>query len=77
MAIPEGYQINFNTLLRAVQNGDAALVECTDKETGKTVIAICAVSADDDGDFHIAPLAKMFDGNPFEELLPPAEDAAP
>lgn len=76
MAIPEGCKANFSTLLRAVHCGDTALLECTDKETGKPVIVICAMSAGEDGMIDMLPLAKMFDGDPFEEVLPPAEEEA-
>jgi len=76
MAISEGYKANFETLLRAVGNGDAILFECQDKNTGNTVIAICAVSVDEEGMVSVSPLARMFDGNPFDELLPPAEEEA-
>lgn len=76
MAIPEGYKSNFSTLLRAVHCGDTTLLECTDKETGKPVIVICAMSAGEDVMIDMLPLAKMFDGDPFEEVLPPAEEEA-
>lgn len=71
MAIGEAYRANFETMLRAFENGDVALLECTDKATGKTVIALVAVQHEDNGDFAMVPLAKMFDGNPYEELEPP------
>ncbi|HQA79243.1 MAG TPA: DUF6117 family protein [Methanoregulaceae archaeon] len=70
--IAKGYKTNFETLKRAVKNNDACIVECRDKETGKPVIALCAVSIDPKTREHIlAPLAKLFDGNPYEELIPP------
>ena len=68
--IQQGYQINFETLRTASSNNDLALVECTDKKTGKPVIAICAIQLTD-GEYNITPLAKMFDGNPYDELDPP------
>jgi hypothetical protein len=70
MAIQKGYQSNLETIIKAAKNGDLALVECTDKVTGNTVIAVCAISYVD-GEYIISPLAKMFDGNPYEELNPP------
>lgn len=69
MAIPEGYKANLETLEKASRAGHLALVECKDK-AGKTVIAVCAV-AFDGREYVITPLAKMFDGNPYEELEPP------
>ena len=71
MAIPEAYSKNFETLKRAQDNGDLALVECTDAETGKPVYTVCAMQHDGDG-YLIVPLAKLFDGNPYEELVPPS-----
>lgn len=69
--IEPGYKANFETLQRASENGDLALMECTDKVTGKPVMVICAVGRDDDGQYVFSPLAKMFDGNPYEEIDPP------
>ena len=74
MAIKKGYRTNFETLRKAIKNNDAALVECTDATTGATVIALCAVSVDPETNEHIiAPFTKMFDGNPYDELLPPEQ----
>lgn len=70
MAIPDGYKANLETIIRAAKDDNLSLVECTDKKTGKTVIALCAMSFED-GDYLIAPFAKMFDGNPYDELDPP------
>lgn len=70
MAIKSGYQINFQTMLRAAKAGDLALMECTDKISGKPVIVICCVNNDGE-EYEFTPIAKMFDGNPYEELTPP------
>lgn len=76
MAITEGYTANFQTLLAAARNQDLALIECTDAKTGVSVITICAIERGDE--YRAVPLAKMFDGSPYEELIPPTitEDAA-
>lgn len=70
VTISVGYQANFDTLRKAFRNGDVCLMECTDSTTGKPVVAICAVERIE-GDYAMKPLAKMFDGNPYEELNPP------
>lgn len=71
MAIEGGYQHNFNTLLRAAGNNDLVLVDCQDKATGKKVVAVCATQFDPaDNSTSLIPLAKMFDGDPYEELNP-------
>jgi hypothetical protein len=38
MAIPDGHRANFNTLLRAAQSGDLALLECADARSGSLVM---------------------------------------
>jgi len=70
MAIPDGYRANFETLRRAFLNGDAALLECTSRETGEPVYAVVAVQQQGD-EFELVPFAKLFDDNPYEELDPP------
>ena len=70
MAISAGHKANLETLKAAFEAGDVALLECTDAKTGLPVIALCAVNRVD-GEFEFAPFAKMFDGNPYEELMPP------
>lgn len=71
MAIAQSYKTNFETLNRAARNGDLTLVECTDKKTGEPVIALCAVYLYE-GEYNIVPFARMFDGNPYDELNPPS-----
>jgi hypothetical protein len=34
-------------------------------------MAICALNRTDEGEVMFVPIAKMFDGNPYEELMPP------
>ena len=68
--ISKGHQANFETLKKAFKNKAVALMECTDAVTGKPVITICAITVID-GEYSFTPFAKMFDGNPYEELLPP------
>ena len=43
MSIPDHARANFQTLLRAAENGDLALMECADALTGETRYVICAV----------------------------------
>ena len=70
MTIEKGHIKNLETLERASADENLALMECTDAITGLPVIAICAVSYIN-GEYSAIPLAKMFDGNPYEELVPP------
>jgi hypothetical protein len=73
--IAKGYKANFETLCRAIENGDVCLMECNDAVTGKPVMVVCAVQRDGDS-FEMMPLAKLFDGNPYEELIPPTMEEA-
>lgn len=68
--IGEAYKANFDTMLRAAANNDLALMECKDKKTGESVKVVCMVSRDGE-DYIFMPVAKLFDGDPFEELEPP------
>lgn len=68
--IAKDYKTNLETLRSAFKNDDVALIECKDVNTGKPVITICAMSKSN-GEYIISPLAKMFDSNPYEELIPP------
>jgi hypothetical protein len=72
MSIAEGYMSNLETLKRAARYDALVLAECTDKVTGKPVIALCAISHQGT-ETVLAPLAKMFDGDPYEELNQPGE----
>lgn len=71
MAIPDPYRRNFETLLRAAADGNLALVECTDAETGVPRFVICAVGRDD-GAYVMTPFGHLHDGNPYDAYLPPA-----
>ncbi len=70
-AIEPGYRINFQTLQNACKAGSLALLDCRDKATGLPVRVIVAVNDEPDGGCSFVPLARMFDGNPYDELDPP------
>lgn len=69
--INDHYKINFRTMLMAAENDDLCLMECTETATGKPVMAICMVNRNERGEYEMVPVARMFDGNPYEELTPP------
>ena len=71
--ISAGYKANFETLRMAIKNNNAGLVGCTDVVTGKPVVTVCALNVVD-GEYQMVPLAKLFDGNPYEELMPPVPE---
>lgn len=70
MAIPDWMKHNFDTIQRAFENNDMALVECTTWD-GNLAYVICATQGYPDGSTELIPLAKLFDGNPYDELCPP------
>lgn len=75
--IPERHKHNFETLQRAGENGHLALLECADAATGEPVFTIVAVQTTPslviggEPDYTFVPLARMFDGNPYEAVIPP------
>ncbi|NML12168.1 hypothetical protein HHL08_18795 [Sphingobium sp. AR-3-1] len=71
MAIPEGYRRNFETLLRAAEHGDLALLECRDAATGVPRYVICAVGREE-RDYVMTPFGHLHDGNPYNAYVPPA-----
>lgn len=70
MSIPDYARANFATLLRAAEDGNLALMECLDAETGVVRYVICAVGREA-GDFVFTPFGHLADGNPYDAYLPP------
>jgi Family of unknown function (DUF6117) len=70
-ALAPGHVANFKPLLKAARNEDLALIQCTDSATGDPVATICMVNQDAEGNVDFVPIAKLFNTNPYEELLPP------
>lgn len=69
MAIPDHARKNFQTLLRAAQAGDLALMECLDATTREPRFVLAAVGRDG-GDYLFTPFGHLAPGNPFETYLP-------
>ncbi|MFG1423097.1 DUF6117 family protein [Roseixanthobacter liquoris] len=72
MSIPSHARANFQTLLRAAESGDLALMECTDAATGEPRYVICAVG-NNGGDYVFTPFGHLADGNPYDAYLPPSD----
>src|SRR5690348_8856413 len=66
----DGFKSNYNTIVKAAKAGDLALLETQDAVTGQKVAALVAVNFDGK-DFEFVPLARMIEGNPYEQLNPP------
>lgn len=73
MTIPAGHATNFDTMLRAAANGHLALLECKDARTGEPVYTVVMVSRRGD-EFEFVPVARMFEGNPYDHVIPPSPD---
>jgi hypothetical protein len=70
MAIPDHMRRNFQTLRQAAENGDPALMVCTDAMTGELRYVICAVGCAD-CDYLFTPFGHLHNGNPYEAYIPP------
>lgn len=73
MSIPDHARSNFQTLLRAAADGNLALMECLDAETGAERYVICAVGRHG-GNVVFTPFGHLADGSPYESYLPPDPD---
>lgn len=71
MAIADHARANFETLLKAAQAGDLALMEGTEVASGETRYVLCAVGRDD-GDYVMTSFGHVAPGNPYEAHIPPA-----
>lgn len=74
MTIVQGHKENFETLRRAFRAGDVCIMDCIEKSTGEHVAVICA-TVFDGKEYCMTPFARFFNGNPYEMLIPPMEDA--
>lgn len=70
MALKPGDVENFKTILRAAKHEDLALLECQDRQTGEYVACVCAVFVDEAGLYNMVPLARLFAGDPYDDVRP-------
>jgi len=70
MALAKHHTTNLETIQKAAEEDNLAVVECRKKSTGETVAMLCAVGFDGE-EYCITPFAEMVDGNPFELYEPP------
>lgn len=76
MAIKDGHKTNFETLQVAIQEGDACILETYERLSGKPAVLVCATFEDNEQGVNFVPLARMFDGNPYEEFVTELENVA-
>lgn len=69
--VPKGHQTNLDTINRASQLGDLALMQFYAHGERDAVTVLCAMQQNRDGTITPVPLARMFPGNPFEILEAP------
>lgn len=65
MAIPDYLSANFQTLLRAAEDGNLALMECQDAASGEPRYVICAVGREE-GAYLMTPFGHLAEGNPYD-----------
>ncbi|AJR25325.1 MULTISPECIES: DUF6117 family protein [Sphingomonadaceae] len=70
MAIPDYLRTNFQTLLRAAGDGNLALMECQDAQTGEPRFVICAVGRDGP-EYVMTPFGHLAEGDPYDAYVPP------
>lgn len=69
------YAPNFNTLARAITDGNAAIVESLDTRTHRRAVIVVALTRNPDDTIQMIPLAQLLDGNPYEYLASPDPDS--
>ena len=67
--VPSGHENNLQTIIKAAKNDDLILIHVRQK-SGNYVTVLAATNRVGNN-IDIVPLAKLFDGNPYEELEPP------
>ncbi len=75
MTLRPGDKTNFDTLQAACRAGNLALIECKLKADLSPVAVVCAVTHEDNGDTSFVPMARLFAGSPYDELVDPATAA--
>jgi len=76
MALKEEHKDLYKTLVASFERLNVSLMECRDAKTGEYVAVICAFVADRSGRAGaIMPIARLFDGDPFLEVIPYTDPA--
>jgi hypothetical protein len=79
--IPQEHIEHWQMLQQAIKTGRAALVPAIDKKTQKPCYVICAINIHEptiiapgsEPEYEFVPFARLFDGDPRDELDPPQE----
>ncbi|MHB0960074.1 MAG: DUF6117 family protein [Pirellulaceae bacterium] len=62
----KGDRMNFETLLRAANDGAMALVSAIRKSDQQPIALVCAMQTNEDDTITPVPFAVMVEGNPFD-----------
>ena len=60
---------NWEKLLKAIEEGNATLMDCKLRDTGEPVTVICTVEEQEGGGISMTPFAALFNGNPYDILV--------
>ncbi len=69
-----GYKSHLENIERAAHYGHLAGLVLRDRQSGAPVPVVVAVVPDSQGNVEFFPLARLFTGNPYEELIGPGEE---
>lgn len=75
--IPESTSKNFETLVKAVKNGDVCIMRARLRNSpDKYVTLVCSIQCEDGDEISMIPFAVMTgeDGNPFEQYIPAPDE---
>lgn len=73
LQLTDHQKANYETLCNAFKADRVALVACTDATTGELVPTLCAVNEAEDGEIELVPFGRLFDGDPYAQLVPPPQ----
>jgi len=73
-ALAAHHRANFQTLLRAAENGHLALMSCLDAATGEPRAVLAAANFHEDGSVEFVPFGHLAAGNPYDAYLPPESE---
>jgi len=67
-------KLTFDNIVISAQENRLCVAACTERRTGRKVYVVCE-SYVEDGATQFVPLARLFSGNPHNEITPPGLSA--
>lgn len=67
---PKKPVMTFRNLTACAREHTLVLAECEDVRTGKKAYVVCEQFSDH-GSVRYTPIARLFDGNPYNDITPP------